>query len=99
MLILLRNTDFEVFFIYVWFVCEFDSCFLALSLVFTTTVISGTHLLSFYSVSTPLQYIEASKASKTDESVLGSGSNEVSEMIPVQWSESSDIKASYNQEL
>lgn len=96
MLILLRNTDFEVFFIYVWFVCEFDSCFLALSLVFTTTVISGTHLLSFYSVSTPLQYIEASK---TDESVLGSGSNEVSEMILVQWSESSDIKASYNQEL
>lgn len=39
------------------------------------------HSLSFYSVSTPLQYIEASK---TDESVLGSGSNEVSEMIPVQ---------------
>lgn len=76
MLILLRNTDFEVFFIYIWFVCEFDSCFLALSLVFTTIVISGTHLLSFYS-----------------------GSNEVSEMILVQWSESSDIKASYNQEL
>lgn len=60
MLILLRNTDFEVFVIYIWSDIE---------------------------------------ASKTAESVLGSGSNEVSEMIPVQWSESSDIKASYNQEL